>query len=293
MNFLVTGASGFIGQTVVQNLIKRGHHVNAVVRPNSKHKYHEEQAVTCIYSDLLGLSSTHLAGIDIVIHLAASGVSSQESPWNNLLHCNVLGTQHICSLAAIESKPIVITGSAKEYGISSSKYERIPVSAPLEPVTAYAVSKACAYLIASSIAKTTNNTTCYLRIFNAYGPDQNPSGLWPSLRLSAAAGIDFNISNGSQIRDFIHISRVAALIVLFAENTYRLPEPLSLFNIGSGKGQTVSSFCNLWWERLNARGRIIQGSIPIRVDDVDLCVADISNWPSWAAMTTIIISDQD
>lgn len=279
MMILITGSTGFVGQHVVEECSIRGHGVIAVARPLSEYKNIDSGQFGYIYCELLDLSVDHLKGIDLIIHLAASGVSSKEAPWPELLKVNILGTHHICHVASLARVPIVIAGSAKEYGLSGLMYEKIPVSAPLEPVTYHAASKAAAYLVASSIARTTSNPTTYLRIFNAYGPKQNPLSLWPSLYTSAIKGLDFRISSGSQLRDFIHVTRVASLIVTFGEMIRDAPDVLSVYNIGTGEGQTVSSFCEDWWDRLKAKGKIIKGAIPERIDDFDSCIADISNWP--------------
>lgn len=279
MKLLITGASGFIGQHVLRQCIRKGHHVTAIIRPQSAHISTKQTSVEYVYTELAEISLEHIKKVDVVIHLAATWQIGNKDPWPDLLRVNMFGTLHLCNLAALASKPIVISGSAKEYGLSSLRYKRIPVSAPLEPITAYAASKASAYHIASSIARTMQNPTCYLRIFNAYGPGQNPHSLWPSLYTSAIGGTDLQITSGSQIRDFIHVSHVAALIISFCEKASDSSLFPVVYNIGSGEGQTVYSFCQRWWRYFNAKGKIIEGSLSNRIDDVSCCVADISNWP--------------
>mgnify|MGYP006281121617 CR=1 FL=1 len=235
-----------------------------------------------VRGDLLSINDRHLRGANAIIHLAASTDILGQTDWNELIHVNVTGTAHLCRLAANNGIPIIIAGSAKEYGLSSDQHDFIPSDTPLRPVTPYAASKAAGHVIAESICLSNNNKTIYLRIFNAFGPGQHPASLWPSMQRAAKSGADFLISSGAQIRDFIEVEKVAKCLVSFAEHQDEISTHNSAFNIGSGQPLSVRDFCETWWQEWGAKGKLVIGAKPLRNDDFNRCVADISDLPAWA-----------
>lgn len=99
MNFLVTGASGFIGGHLVNTLVKEGHKVKVLVRSTSSYN---PQNAEIIKGDLSNLEALNQAtkDIDIVIHSAALVDSIDKE---NFLKTNVEGTRNIVN-ASIKNK---------------------------------------------------------------------------------------------------------------------------------------------------------------------------------------------
>ena len=93
MRALVTGASGFLGRSLVERLFAEGDEVHAVVRP-SREPSPELSRATLIRADLRvpgALPAETLAGVDVVYHLAASLLP----PWRSMFEANVTATEHL------------------------------------------------------------------------------------------------------------------------------------------------------------------------------------------------------
>lgn len=282
MKILLTGASGFVGRHVLLECLSRGHDVICLSR--SKFDFVPPRLKSnffLIQSDLQSLCESTFPTVDLIVHLAASGVSYLEAPWIELFTVNILGTELITTIAATKSIPIIIAGSSKEYGSIVSNYEYIPPNSPLMPLTPHAVSKACAYLVAQSISSSYSNTMIYLRLFNVYGDGQNTVSLWPSLKSHACAGKDFILNASSNVRDFMDINLAALAISNFVDHVHEFIGTQATFNLASGSGKSIGEFCSEWWAHWNATGTLISSDHAPRREDYPRVVADISSLPSW------------
>lgn len=268
MNILITGGTGFIGSHVLRHLLHNGYNVIlSTVSPYT--------AVTAgsipvrvIHGSLFDLDPRQLGSIDAVIHLAATGVSPRHATWSELEEVNIRGTLHMCQLAKTLCSRLIIAGSYAEYGLSGLRYEKIPASAPLEPTSSYAVSKAAACQLALGFARSEAIEMAYLRIFNAFGQGQHGSNLWPSLMKAAVSGEDFEMTPGEQIRDFIDVDHIAFRFVELALSSKLLSGKPLVVNVASGKPQTVRQFCEYWWIHSKAAGSLRIGGIPYRANEV-------------------------
>ena len=209
MKVYVTGSSGFIGSAVSSLLLKSDIQLLAHRRSKKYTKFSQCDGFTPLVKDLFHVTVSDLKDVDVILHLAATGVSPQKASWKQLYKVNVEGTLHACRLASNLNVPLVLAGSSLEYGLSGSRFKYIPVDAPLEPVSPYASSKACSSQLALGYARSEGLKLSYLRVFNAYGDGQNISNLWPSLKSAALNNLDFDLSPGDQVRDFVPISVVA------------------------------------------------------------------------------------
>lgn len=98
MNILVTGATGFIGGYLTEQLVKDGHQVYALVRKTGKAGFLNALGVNLIYGDITdekSLEDILQYKIDVVFHCAAYVNNDNQK---KLYNVNVLGTEHICNL---------------------------------------------------------------------------------------------------------------------------------------------------------------------------------------------------
>ena len=267
MNILLTGGTGFIGSYVLRQLIERGDNVIlSTTRPLKPLLGYMPKRV--IVGSLLELDSAKLGSIDSIIHLAATGVSPRQASWNQLQEVNIKSTLHICQIAKSLNASIVIAGTYAEYGLSGLKFDEIPPNAPLEPAFPYATSKAAAGQLALGFARSEGIKMAYLRIFNAFGPGQHSSNLWPSLINAAASGKDFEMTPGEQIRDFIKASCVASQFIDACRSSALIKGSPLVVNVGSGCPQTVRQFCEYWWAKESQGGRLLIGAKPYRANEI-------------------------
>jgi nucleoside-diphosphate-sugar epimerase len=144
----------------------------------------------------------------------------------------------------------------------------IPTTAPLEPTGPYHASKAAATVAALALAHMDKRECAILRPFHVYGEGEDATRFWPSLRTAALEGQDYPMTQGEQVRDFVAVEDVAARFLDVAINSNLKPGNPEIHNIGSGKPQTLRAFAEQWWNKWEARGKLLFGAIPYRENEV-------------------------
>ena len=228
-------------------------------------------------SSLADLSATLGAAgdVDVVVHLAAAGVSPKHASPDVLWVVNVeLPARLVAAAAHAGVDRLVIAGTAAEYGRIADEYSNLPADAPLRPTSAYARSKAIGFAGAVDAAHEHEVTLDHLRVFNAFGPGQDPRALWPALHEAAARGNDLDLSSGEQVRDFIPVGAVADAFVTAVCPPPDLRRGVHVRNVGTGEGTTVRRFAEQWWEHWGATATLRFGAINDREDEPRRLVAD-------------------
>ncbi|MEX0612391.1 MAG: NAD-dependent epimerase/dehydratase family protein [Pirellulales bacterium] len=215
------------------------------------------------------ITERDLAGMDVVVHLAAAGISPRSSTWDELLEWNVVvPTKLLLTAASAGVRRFVAAGSCLEYGRAGGRYEFIPPDAPLEPTGAYAASKAAGGVLFCTIAAEKKLQLSYLRLFSVFGVGQHKGNLWPMIRRAALAGENLALTPGEQVRDFIAVEHVAAKLLAAARDEAVEPGVPQVRNVGTGRPQTVRQFAEHWWREFGAQGKLLVGELPYRSDEV-------------------------
>jgi len=218
---LVTGAAGFIGSTLVADLLAQGIEVVGVDCYTPYYAVEAKRAnvsaLTCepgfrlLETDLRTTDlGALLDGIDIVYHLAAQpGVRrSWSEGFAQYVEHNVLATQRLLEAA---------TGSDVRrfvYASSSSVYGNAPAyptteDARLLPYSPYGVTKLAGEQLCVAYAHNFGLPTVALRYFTVYGPRQRPDMATYRLVEAAISGGQFRLfGSGAQIRDFTFVGDV-------------------------------------------------------------------------------------
>jgi nucleoside-diphosphate-sugar epimerase len=216
-----------------------------------------------------------LAGVDVLVHLAAGGVSPQISTWDDCYRVNVIETLSLVSRSLDAGvRRIIASGTFAEYGLSGLRYNLIPPNAPLEAIDPYGASKASASIALYAMAHFRKCELMYYRLFSVFGEGQFNRNFWPSLRNAALAGEDFPMTLGEQIRDFIPVEDVVSLLLRGMESPLPHGVPRVL-NLGSGKPQSLRAFAEYWWKEWGATGHLLLGAIPYREGEVMRYVPEI------------------
>jgi nucleoside-diphosphate-sugar epimerase len=265
MKIFITGGTGFIGSNFINTAIKNGHDIIAIKRHASSPRVRIVGNPIWIEGDLDGDFRTHLNKCDVLVHMAAYGVIDGADNFDDCLYWNVIATYKLCK-QAYESgiKKFLIIGSCFEYGMSGDRYDFIPATAPLEPVTSYAASKAAAGVLLQGWAAEREVHMQVMRIFHVYGEGESETRLWPSLHKAAISGLDFEMTEGKQIRDFMHVKDVVQTLVDALRFDSTIAGRPIVQNIGSGHPQSVLEFCNYWWKKWKAPGKIKPGALNYR-----------------------------
>jgi nucleoside-diphosphate-sugar epimerase len=216
--YLVTGAAGFIGSNIVEELVERGEAVRAFDNLSTGHLSNLEPflpKITFIEGDLRDESALADAvrGVDYVLHegALASVPRSVADPLTSH-EANATGTLKLL-LAARDAgvKRVVFASSSSVYGDSPTlpKHEDMPTS-PLSP---YAVTKLAGEEYCKVFTRVYGMPTVALRYFNVFGPRQDPHSQYaaviPAFIDSALSGKRPTIyGDGQQTRDFTYVKNV-------------------------------------------------------------------------------------
>jgi nucleoside-diphosphate-sugar epimerase len=280
LKIFLTGGTGFIGSYFLNLAFAAGHNVIALrstaeSKPNIKIT-REPLWVNKLIEDL---TPEDLSGCDVVVHLASFGVSPKPSTWDDCFKVNVMDTMHLLKIANVEGvRGVIAAGSYAEYGSAGLHYDFIPVDAPLEPKGAYASSKAAASIAIRSFTESVGMSLIYGRIFSAFGEGQFEKNLWPSLKKSAIEGSDFEMTPGEQIRDFIRVEDVAGWFIQALEHISLQKEISSFWNVASGNPISIREFCENWWQKFEAKGKLLVGALQYRDAEVMRYVPEVKTW---------------
>jgi UDP-glucose 4-epimerase len=226
VHVLVTGASGYVGRSVVCSLAGTGHQVRAVAR---KAGTSPRQGVEWVAGDLLKSDGIprFTNGIDAVVHLAAlTRVRESFQEPVRYFGVNVTGTLNL--LGALPDVPVVFASTASVYG--APRTQPIGEDTPLDPRNPYAASKAAA----EQVVRWASAGSAVLRLFNVSGAgDPDLTRVLPKA-VAVAAGQVSHVDvygDGSAIRDFVHVDDVAAAVVLALEAAR--PNQHRVYNLGA------------------------------------------------------------
>lgn len=238
MNFLVTGAAGFLGSALANRLAKEGHQVHGLDDLSAGDPQRLEPDVMFSRGDVIDRPKlwTMLQDVDCVYHLAAR-VSVPESvlyprEYNAV---NVGGTVSVMeAMRDVGVQRVVFVSSGSVYGDRAK--QPISEETPPNPQSPYAVSKLAAEYYVQTIGALWGIETVALRVFNAYGPDQPlPAAHAPViphfLRSTVRGGTLVIHGKGNQTRDFVYLTDVVEAMVSAATAP---TIDKSVINIGSG-----------------------------------------------------------
>ena len=275
MNIFVTGATGFIGKSLIKRLKNINCNIYAIDR-KIKFKSFSSNSINWIPKGLEDLNLDDFKSINTIIHLAAVGVSPQKASYKDLEFLNVQQSLRLIQLAEKAGvKRFIATGTSLEYGEESDNWDYIPPNAKLKPLCPYSRSKAKCFKLLSQYSIENNMEMIYARIFSAYGEGQYENNLWPSLKRAANSGKDFEMTKAEEIRDFIHVDEVTRYIVnAIFRNDIKRGEPF-VINIGSGCPVKLKDFAQNEWNKLKAEGKLIFGALKNRKYTIKRMVANI------------------
>ncbi len=243
MNFLITGAAGFLGSALANHLAREGHQVRGLDDLSTGDPQSLSPDVHFTRGDVNDRPKlwTLLQEVDCVYHLAAR-VSVPESvlyprEYNAV---NVGGTVSLMeAMRDVGVRRVVLVSSGAIYGDQNEQPLRETM--PPNPRSPYAVSKLAAEYYVNTIGHLWNIETVSLRVFNAYGPGQhlppaNPPVVPYFLKQALRGGTIVVHSNGAQTRDFVYVDDVVSALVAAAT----APNLDGLvINIGSGVETTI------------------------------------------------------
>lgn len=241
MKIAVTGASGFIGRHVLNELAKQPVEVIAVVRADSA----QNLTLPCTRMIQLDIADApanafELMGQpDALIHLAWDGLPNYRS----LHHFeSELPSQYrfLKTLITAGLGNLLVTGTCFEYGMQSGALSENALPQPNNP---YGFAKDTLRSQLEYLKSTHPFQLTWARLFYLYGEGQAANSLLPQLKQAAERGDPvFNMSGGEQLRDYLPITQVARHIVSLA----LAEKAVGTVNISSGTPISVRKLVEDW-----------------------------------------------
>lgn len=261
---LLTGAAGFIGSQIARLLVKEGHDVFALIRPDAdRWRIADiEPDLAIIEGDLNDLDALtpHLRTVrpDICLHFAWRGGLGQAEAEENLsalsLSLELLRTMYDVSCSRFAS-----VGTCFEYDV---REPRLSESTTLRPQKLYGACKKALFEVTQEFSALTGISTVTPRVFYAYGPYEDERRLVPSIVLSLLRDVPAPVTAGEQVRDYLHVEDVASAIWRVAAS-----EVTGAVNIASGEPVTIAQVATRVGELLGRPELVRLGAIPYRIDE--------------------------
>ncbi len=240
---LVTGGAGFIGSHLAQALIERGDAVTILDDLSTG----LQQNLAGLDLDLRREDIRHYGAVDLamqdvetVFHLAAmtSVPESVEVP-QRCYEVNLIGSLNVLWAAHRAGvRRVVLASSCAVYGEMPPPMREDAVAQPLSP---YAASKLAMEEAAGLFYETHGLETICLRFFNVYGPRQAPDSEYAAvipkfIQVMMREGRPVIFGDGSQTRDFVHVSDVVRAMLLAGERKAPVGQ---VVNVGSGQSISI------------------------------------------------------
>jgi nucleoside-diphosphate-sugar epimerase len=271
MRILITGATGFIGRSLIPRLLKQPEAQVILLRLESESERpfppplaSLRQQFDVVYADLrhfgLTVRAVRQAEPDAIIHLAAAGATDPFLPADTALRHNVTGTINLlraCFEKTFSTRQLIVARTPGE----------------LSAMNVYAASKAAAWNFCQMYGRTQNWPIHGAMIFQCYGPYQPEHALVPSAVAAALAGQDFPMTSGEQKRDWIHVNDVATGF------TAMISQPLpsgTTIELGTGQLTSVADVVRQIYDLANKGGRPQIGVLPDRPGEEAVQVADVA-----------------
>lgn len=238
---LVTGAGGFIGHHLAQELVAKAARVRAFVRYNSRNDLgllellpaQVKEEIEFYRGDLRDPHAVSHAvrGVHVVFHLGATvGIPYSYVHPREVVECNVLGTLNVLMAAREHDCPkIVHTSTSEVYG--SAVETPISESHPLQGQSPYAASKIGADKLAESFQRSYDLPIATIRPFNTYGPGQSARGVVPTIITQALTSDKVYLGSTHPTRDLTYVDDTVEGFLAVAGADDALGR---VINVGSG-----------------------------------------------------------
>ena len=244
---LVTGAGGFIGSHLTEELVRQGGEVRALVRYNSRDERGllEEvprdilEQVEVVPGDLKDGDGVKKAvkGCSRVFHLGALiAIPYSYIHPLNFVQTNVLGTANLFN-ACLEwghVDRIVHTSTSEVYG--TARYVPIDEKHPLQAQSPYSASKIAADKLAESYFLSFDLPVAVIRPFNTFGPRQSLRAVIPTILSQALEGKRIRLGNTKPRRDFLYVKDTVRGFIEVAGCDKAVGK---VVNVGAGKDISI------------------------------------------------------
>ena len=263
---LVTGADGFIGSHLVEELLNQGYKVKAFCFYNSFNTWgwldtlssdilNEVEIFTGDIRDPNGVR-TAMKGCDIVFHLAAliAIPYSYHSP-DSYVDTNIKGTLNIIQAAKdLNIERVLVTSTSEIYG--TAQYVPIDENHPKQPQSPYSASKIGADCMADSFYRSFDMPITIVRPFNTYGPRQSARAIIPTIITQLLNGFEeIKLGDLTPTRDLLYVKDTVKAFIEIEKATVLIGHEC---NIATNSEISMQKMADTLIELINPNAKIIQ-----------------------------------
>jgi len=261
---LVTGAGGFIGSHLVDELLRREADVTAFVHYNARNdwgmlegRYKDStphlKVIAGDVTDALFVKKA-VSGKEVVFHLAALiGIPYSYVAPESYVNTNIKGTLNLMQASLDEQvSRIVHTSTSETYG--TAQYTPIDEKHPLQGQSPYSASKIGADKIAESFYCSFGLPVTTIRPFNTFGPRQSTRAVIPTIITQALTGNKVRLGSLAPVRDLTYVADTVSGFIKFAESKKTIGRTV---NTGSGRGITIGELADIIINNVNPKAKVV------------------------------------
>ena len=274
---LITGAGGFIGSHLTEELVKGGANVTAFVHYNSRGDWgllellsqEIKDEITIFSGDVTDRSCVINAVRDkkYVFHLAALiGIPYSYYAPESYINTNIKGTLNILEAGRNEGVgKIIHTSTSEVYG--TAQYVPIDERHPLQGQSPYSASKIGADKIAESFYLSFDLPVAIIRPFNTYGPRQSARAVIPTIITQVLTREKIFLGSLRPTRDYTYVKDVVKAFIKVAESPKSIGE---VINIGSNFEISIGDLANKICPLVGKNVEIITDPARVRPQDSEV-----------------------
>ena len=262
---MVTGADGFIGSHLTEELVKKGEKVKAFCLYNSFGTWgwldtlppEIKNEIEVFMGDVRDPNGVRHAmeGQEIVYHLAAliAIPFSYHSP-DSYVDTNIKGTLNVLNAARqVGTQHLLVTSTSEVYG--TAQYVPIDEKHPYQGQSPYSATKIGADRLAESFWRSFELPVTIVRPFNTYGPRQSARAVIPTIITQLLAGkTEIKLGSLTPTRDFNYVKDTAAGFMAIADCDAAVGQEL---NIATGVEHSIGDLANELIAQINPNAKIV------------------------------------
>ena len=257
MQYLITGAAGFIGSFLCHKLAKEGNKIIAIDNFSNYYdvglkKTRVKELLEPLNVDVINLDITDALKFDdlvskskpnVVINLAAqAGVRLPLNETDKYVNNNLVGFSNVLRSTVNNKVPFFLYASSSSVYGDKAAIPYIESEQNLHPTSFYGATKLANELLTPTLIQNSSTAARGLRFFTVYGPWGRPDMAYFRMVANVISGAEFNFfGDGSVERDFTFIDdAVNSVMALSTELQKRKPGYFDVVNLGGGRPLSMS-----------------------------------------------------
>jgi nucleoside-diphosphate-sugar epimerase len=252
---LITGANGYLGSALTSHLISSGYDVSILVRDSA------------IFTESLNLEKEKVYLVEKL-----KEYSSIQTTFDTIIHC---ATRY----KADRGIDLAVSNISFPLNVIEAFLDNdgcfINIDSSLDPQTnLYAGTKYQFEKILKLLSDNTRLKVINLELEYFFDENEPENRFLHSLIRSCLENQNFNLTEGEQIRDFIHMSDLCSAVTKILQKKHTIPDAFTNVEIGSGKGISIKELANLVKKLSNSDSQLNFGTIPYRENETMIAKAN-------------------